>query len=240
MIRCIIIDDEQHAIEVTRNFCHKIPYLEILGTFTAPTEAAAFINLNMSSIDLVFLDIEMPQFSGINFLKAYSFPNVIMVTGYADFALDSYQYGVIDYLLKPFSFDRFSSAIAKVYDKRQKAQSVNGNLLEQHSDALYIKTERNKYVKIAYTDIKYIQGAANYSIIHTNSSMEIMVASKRLKDFEEQLPKGRFQRIHKSHLINMDYFESLQGSSITLRTTDKKLIVGASYRKDFLDFINNH
>lgn len=239
MIRCIIIDDEKHAIEVTSSFCQKIPYLEIIGTFTVPADAVAYIDLNRSSIDLVFLDIEMPQFSGIDFLKAYSFPNVIMVTAYADFALESYQYGVVDYLLKPFSFDRFSIAIAKIYKKYLNAEIPAGNFTEQRSNVLYLKTERNKYIKLDYEDIKYIEGASNFSVIHTATPfMETVVTTKGLKDLEEQLPRECFQRIHKSYIINMDCFESLEGYSITLRDTDKKLMVGASYRKNFIDFIN--
>ncbi|MGO1595006.1 MAG: LytR/AlgR family response regulator transcription factor [Sphingobacterium sp.] len=237
MIRCIIIDDEQHAIEVTRSFCHKIPYLEIIGAFTVPADAAAFIDLSSTSIDLVFLDIEMPRFSGIDFLKAYSFPNVIMVTAYADFALDSYQYGVVDYLMKPFSFDRFSVAVAKVYDKHQKTEAVFEDSVEQ-SDVLYLKTERNKYIKLDYADIKYIEGAANFTVIHTNTLKNIVISSRRLKDLEQQLPRNRFQRIHKSHLINMDHFESLDGNQIKLKATGEKLVVGASYRRYFIDFIN--
>lgn len=237
MIRCIIIDDEQHVLNVMYNFCAKIPYLEITGAFTVPAEAAAFIDLYRESIDLVFLDIEMSRFSGIDFLKAYSFLNVIIVTAYSDFALDSYRYSVVDYLLKPFPFDRFSTAINKVYDKFHKSNAASGLHMKQHSGVVYLKTERNKYVKLDYSDIKYIEGAGNFTIIHTNTLMGTVVASKRLKDLEHQLPRNRFQRIHKSHLINMDHFESLDGNRIKLKAANETLVVGASYRKYFIDFI---
>ncbi|MEJ5054148.1 LytR/AlgR family response regulator transcription factor [Sphingobacterium sp. MYb382] len=238
MIRCIIIDDEQHAIEVMHSFCDKIPYIQVVGVFTAPTEAAAFININRSNIDLVFLDIEMPRISGIDFLKAYPFPNVIIVTAYTNFALDSYQYGVIDYLLKPFSFDRLCIAIAKVYEKHQKTKVASEKSIEHKNDVIYLKIERNKYIKLDYKDIKYIEGAANFTAVHTKSSLDPIVASRRLKDFEEQLPCDRFKRIHKSYMINMDYFKSLEGNSIKLQATDKKLIISASYRKRFINFLD--
>ena len=237
MISCIIIDDEEHAIEVTRSFCKKIPYLDIIGEFSDPIQAVSFIDLHKQKIDLVFLDIEMPRFSGIDFLKAYPFLNVIMVTAYTDFALDSYQYGVVDYLHKPFSFDRFSMAIHKVY-KRHTDTSIPSNLLEEENHVLYLKTERNKYIKLTHAEIKYIKGAQNFTIIHT-TSIEI-ITSLRLKELEQQLPTNRFLRTHKSYIINMDHFESLNGNCIKLQATQDSLHLGAAYRQDFLDYINRH
>lgn len=238
MIRCIIIDDEQHSIDVVRNYCKKFPYLKIIGEFSLPLEAHNFIASHQNCIDLVFLDIEMPQFSGIDFLKSYSFPNVIMVTAYADFALDSYRYGVVDYLLKPFSFDRFSDAIAKVYSRHQDFENTATNKLrEENNEVLYLKTERNKYVKLDYKAIKYMEGAGNFTVIHTIIPSNKIITSKRLKELEEQLPSRYFKRVHKSHLINMDYFDTLDGNMITLKSDNEKLALGESYRKCFIDFL---
>ncbi|WP_140937575.1 LytR/AlgR family response regulator transcription factor [Sphingobacterium lumbrici] len=237
MINCIIVDDEEHALEVIRNFCKKIPYLNIIGEFSNPLKAVSFINLHSSEIDLVFLDIEMPHFSGIDFLKAYSFfPNVIMVTAYTDFALDSYQYGVVDYLLKPFSFDRFSMAINKVREKQKKNKAIFKNIQEEERHILYLKMERNKYIKLTYAEIKHIQGAKNYTVIQT--ATEAIVASERLNELEQLLPPNCFLRTHKSFIINMDHFESLKGNRIQLKGTDDDLPLGATYRQGFLDYIN--
>src|SRR5690606_33605047 len=124
--------------------------------------AVSFIDSYSDKIDLVFLDIEMPRLSGIDFLKAYSFPNVIMVTAYSNFALDSYQYGVVVYLLKPFSFDRFSMAINKVRERQEKNKAISKKTQEEESHILYLKTTRKKYIKLKHAEIKYIQGAENY------------------------------------------------------------------------------
>lgn len=235
MINCISIDDEEHALEVIRVFCKKIPYLNIIGEFSDPIKAVSFIDLNNDEIDLIFLDIEMPRLSGIDFLKAYSFPNVIMVTAYSDFALDSYQYGVVDYLLKPFSFDRFSMAINKALERQGKNKAISTNIRQEESHILYLKIARKKYIKLAHAEIKYIEGAHNYAVIHTTTQK--IVASERLNELKQLLPT-KFIRIHKSFIINMDHFEFLNGNSIQLKGTDDNLPLGATYRQNFLDYIN--
>lgn len=236
MISCIIIDDEEPAMEVVRNFCKKIPYLDVIGTFSDPLEAVSFIDLYADKIDLVFLDIEMPRFSGIDFLKAYRFAHVILVTAYTDYALSSYEYAVADYLHKPFSFDRFSMAVTKVYERQQKSKGTSNDNKKEESEALYLKIERKKYIKLAYTEIKYIEGAKNFTIIKTLK--EEIVTSLRLKELEQLLPANRFLRIHKCHIINMDHFESLDGNSIRLKATDERLQLGATYGQDFLKYIS--
>ena len=235
MIKCIIIDDEGHAIDLTRKCCAKIPYLEVIGEFTETAEAVSFIDQHKKEIDLVFLDIQMPRFSGIDFLKAHNFPNVILVTGFDEYALDSYAYGVKDYLLKPFSFERFSLAVQKVYDAQDSGRGQAAETKEKDDEVLYLKTERNKYVRVAYRDIRYIQATGNYSLIYTATDQ--LLATQRLKDFEEILPKGRFFRIHKSHIIHMDYFESLDDNTIKLKEVDSTLQLGTVYRQDFINFL---
>ena len=234
MIRCIIIDDEQHAIDVIRTYCRRIPYIEVVGEFTDPREAVAFLDAQSDNVDLVFLDIEMPRFSGIDFLKAYTFPNVILVTAYTEYALESYQYGVVDYLLKPVAFERFSVAVKRAHERQQS--KITAQRSESPSkDAIYVKTDRYKVEKIALQDIVYIQGAQNFSVIRT-TNREI-VASLRLKELEEQLPDERFVRIHKSHIIHMDYLEALEGKNVRLKNVDRKLQVGEAYKIDFLRLI---
>src|SRR5690606_4303570 len=234
MIRCIIIDDEQHAIDVIRTYCRRIPYIEVVGEFTDPREAVAFLDAQSDNVDLVFLDIEMPRFSGIDFLKAYTFPNVILVTAYTEYALESYQYGVVDYLLKPVAFERFSVAVKRAHERQQS--KITAQRSESPSkDAIYVKTDRYKVEKIALQDIVYIQGAQNFSVIRT-TNREI-VASLRLKELEEQLPDDRFVRIHKSYIIHMDYLEALEGKNIQLKNVDRKFVIGGAYKPDFLRII---
>lgn len=234
MIRCIIIDDEQHAIDVIRTYCRRIPYIEVVGEFTDPREAVAFLDAQSHSVDLVFLDIEMPRFSGIDFLKAYTFPNVILVTAYTEYALESYQYGVVDYLLKPVAFERFSTAVKRVHERQQS--KITANRRESPSkDSIYVKIDRNKIEKIALQDIVYIQGAKNYAVIQTKT--QSIVSSLRLKELEEQLPDERFVRIHKSHIIHMDYLEALEGNNVRLKNINRTLVLGGAYKPDFLRLI---
>lgn len=175
MISCIIIDDQQHAIDILENYCERIPYLKIINRFTDPLEASKFINLNIDKIDLVFLDIEMPLLSGMDLLKAYNLPNVILATGNSNYALSSYEYGVVDYLLKPYSFDRFSQAVHKVYEKfRSNTKNLTDRqLIKDKDEYMFVKTERNKYVKVLFKDIIYIQRANNYSIFNTTKGSVI-------------------------------------------------------------------
>lgn len=238
MINCVIIDDEEYALGVTRSFCKRIPYLHIIAEFIDSLDATTFIDKHKSEIDLVFLDIEMPRFSGIDFLRAYTFPNVILVTGHPDHALSSYEYGVVDYLLKPFSFERFAKAINKVYAKQQQEIEEMPMVRQEQEerDALYIKEERNKYTKIPHAIIKYIKGAKNYSVIQTTTA--VIIAPLRLKDLAERLPANRFQRIHKSCIIHMEHFESLERNIIKMHATEEALQLGTAYRQDFLIFLN--
>lgn len=229
-ISCIIIDDEEYAVDLLETFCTKTPYLNIIGRFTNTIEACAFIDLQKAKIDLVFLDVEMPRFSGIEFLKKYAFPNVILATAYSDYALSSYEYGVIDYLLKPFSFERFSQAVAKAYTKiYSSAPSSSIQKIEnEEKESFFVKTERNAYVKINQKDILYIEGAQNYSIIRTVS--ENIITGLRLKALESQLPETQFIRVHKSHIINLHHLESIKDNFIRLKYVDQNLVVGAAYK----------
>ncbi|MBL1408210.1 LytR/AlgR family response regulator transcription factor [Sphingobacterium faecale] len=235
MINCIIIDDEQHAIDVTKHYCGRVADLDVRSTFTDPTAAVAYIEANGEAIDLVFLDIEMPRFSGLDFLKAYDLKNVVLVTAYSDFALDSYRYGVVDYLLKPFSFERFCLAINKVSEKIERNKKVSEDV-EKEPRSLCLKLDRQKYVKLAYEDIKYIQAAQNYSVIYTMT--EQIIVPFRLQEVQKLLPSERFPRIHKSHIIHMDYFEILDGKTIKLKATDRHLLLGPTYKQEFLKIIN--
>lgn len=234
MIRCLIIDDEQHAIDVIRTYCRRIPYLEVLGEFTDPREAVAYLDAESHSVDLVFLDIEMPRFSGIDFLKAYTFPNVILITAYTEYALESYQYGVVDYLLKPVAFERFSTAVKRVHE-RQQSKIMAYRRENPSKDSIYVKTDRYKIEKVALQDIVYIQGAKNFSVIRTINGE--IVSSLRLKELEELLPGERFVRIHKSYIIHMDYLEALEGKNIQLKNVDRKFVIGGAYKPDFLRII---
>lgn len=239
MIKCIIIDDQQHAIDVVENYCERIPYLNIIDRFTDPLEASKYISQNIDNIDLVFLDIEMPRLSGMDLLKAYTLPHVILATGNPDFALSSYEYGVVDYLLKPYSFERFSKAVHKVYEKINKNinSSTKPHIYTKEDEYMFVKTERNKYVKVIFKDIIYIERANNYSLFKTTKG--IVISNYSLLDLEVNLVNKNCVRVHRSYIINMDYFEFLDANKIQLKKADKDLELGNKYKPDFIKLIEH-
>lgn len=233
MIKCIIIDDEQHAIDVILNFCTITPYISVLKTFTDPLMAVPFIQAN--DIDVIFLDINMQSISGIDFIKSHQLKNVILTTAYSEYAVDSYQYDVIDYLLKPISFDRFLAATQKVVNRKTK------NLTQKHEDStdfFYVKTDRDKFVKLNFSEIKYIEGLKNYITIHTTKDKIITLLN--MKSMAENLPSIFFIRVHRSFIINWSFFESIEGNMIRLSDVDNSIPLGSTYKSSFLDRLNQH
>jgi len=232
MINCIIIDDEQHSIDLIRNFCSNIPYLNVLKEFVNPVEASSYLTSNQ--VDLIFLDINMPKFSGIDFIKLHKQTNVILITAYSEYALDSYEYGVIDYLLKPISFDRFLNATHKAFTLTTK----NISQISQRIDTpyFYVKTDRGKFVKLNFKDIKYIEGLKNYILICTTNDKIITLLN--MKSMEEKLPSNSFIRVHKSYIINWEYFDSIDGNTIRMADVDLSVPLGNTYRTTFLETLN--
>jgi DNA-binding LytR/AlgR family response regulator len=151
-----------------------------------------------------------------------------MVTAYSNFAVDSYQYGVIDYLLKPFSFDRFSMAVAKVYERHQSHGGTNKRNIDNEIDAVYLKADRRKHMQVELQNIQYIKGAANFSVVFMRNNDEIIV-SDRLNKLAEKLPLKRFLRIHRSFIINMDHVEYVDGSKVKLKGIDNHFTIGPAY-----------
>lgn len=237
MIKCVIIDDEQHAIDLIRSFCDKIPYLHVIGEFNDPLQAVPFIDKN--EVDLVFLDINMQTISGMDFLKLYQISNVILVTAYPEYALDSYEYGVIDYLLKPIAFDRFVSAVQKVLNnKRKSIADINTGEASNDKAHFYIKTDRDKTIKLNVAEVKYIEGLKNYICIHTVKDKIITLLN--MKSMQDNLPADRFIRVQKSYIINLDYFDSIEGNMIRLVDTDEAIPLGNTYKIDFLEVLNKN
>lgn len=234
MINCIIIDDEQHSIDLIRNFCVKIPYLNVIEEFINPIEASSY--LASHQVDLIFLDINMPKISGIDFIKLHKQTNVILITAYSEYALDSYDYGVIDYLLKPISFDRFLNATNKVLNITPK----NISQKSQSNDAqyFYVKTDRGKFIKLNFKDIKYIEGLKNYILICTINDKIITLLN--MKSIEEKLPSNSFIRVHKSYIINWEYFDSIDGNTIRIAEANLTIPLGNTYRPAFIEKLNMH
>lgn len=234
-IRCLVIDDERLAREYLKNYISKVPELELVGDFNSPLKATELIK--SGDIDLLFLDIQMPDITGVDFLKSLNNkPEVIFTTAYQEFALEGFNLNVVDYLLKPFSFERFFQAVNKVIDKLEfkQATSTEAKLLvsspiDLKVDFISIRADRKLY-KINYKDLSYIEGQKAYVTFYTNKKRITALAS--LKELEDSLPKDKFIRIHKSYIVAIQDIVSLEGNMIEIN--DMQLPVGKSYKDDVL------
>lgn len=234
-LKAIIVDDEPLAQNVIEQYALKIPELEIIEKCN--DAICAHKTLQENQVDLIFLDINMPKLSGISFLKNLKdAPLIIFTTAYSDYALEGYELNAVDYLKKPFSFERFSKAFFKAQElfmlKHKSAQSV---LKEETNEFIFIKSNKKTY-KVKFSEIYYIEGLGDYIQIHLQNDK--IVTNLSMKKIYDLLPDNQFYRIHKSFIISIDKIELVEGNMVKIN--NKRLPVGNSYRQDFLKFINSH
>ena len=222
-INCLIIDDEPWALDLLGDFIQKVPYLNLVGRCEGPVQALPYFEND--AIDLVFLDIKMPDFTGIQFLKTISKrPAVIFVTAHNEFALAGYELDAVDYLLKPVPFERFMTAVRKAYEYiglRKNKTTV------RNDDFLFIKTA-HKIQKIFYADIVYLEGLKDYTKIHLADSKKPFVTLQSLKYFESRLPDDQFIRIHRSYIVSLRKVDTVSRKSVLLG--DIELPCSENYR----------
>jgi DNA-binding LytR/AlgR family response regulator len=225
--KCAIVDDEFLARQYIRDYVGRLPFLALTGDYDSPL--LILEELKNNEIVILFLDIEMPDISGLDFLKTLNpQPYVILTTAYREYALEGYEYNVVDYLLKPFSFDRFLKAVNKAIDRAQKETVEAGSPTAGQSlgDYLTIRADRKLY-KIEFDDLIYVEGQRAYVTLHTRQKN--ITALIALKDLELQLPSDRFIRIHKSFIVSVRHMESLEGNQVEI-AGKVKLSVGSNYR----------
>jgi DNA-binding LytR/AlgR family response regulator len=227
---CLIIDDEQLARKLLQEFVSKIPSLELKGMCKNPLEALEI--MHTETIDILLLDIQMPELTGVEFLKTIkNRPATIFTTAYSEFALEGYQLDVIDYLVKPFSLDRFILAINKAMefiDLKRKA-SETSSVIRNETEHLLLHADHKIY-KVKLTDIMYIEGLKEYVSYYTREKRIIVLQS--LKSIEESLPPDRFIRVHRSYIVPIDRIKSLDGNQVQIG--DKLIPIGRSYKEDVL------
>jgi len=227
-IKCLIVDDEQYARKLIAGYINKIPELELAGECKNSMEAIA--SLRNEQIDLMFLDIQMPDLTGVDLLKTLTTkPVVIFTTAYKEHALEGYELDVIDYMMKPIAFERFVQGVNKAMDFiRMKIQSNPTELVRNKTNTddntLIIKADY-KFYRIKYSDILYIEGLKEYVTFYTVQRKYVVHES--LKHLEEILPLSRFMRIHKSYIINKDKVDSMYGNIIEIKDTE--IPIGKSY-----------
>jgi len=213
-INCLIVDDEQLARGLLESYISKIPYLVLIKSCKSALEAVEY--LQNDHIDLMFLDIQMPDLTGIEFLQTLKKkPLVIFTTAYKEFAIDGYVLDVIDYMLKPISFERFMQGTNKALEQIKLIKTVLQTNNTQITTKNYIQLKANhKIYKVKYTDIMYIEGLKEYVSFHTKTKKIIVLES--LKKLEETLPSTQFLRIHKSYIINTEMVTSLFGAQLEI------------------------
>lgn len=227
-ITCLIVDDEPLAINVLKEFVNEVPQLELVGSASSAMEA--FAALSEKSIDLVLLDIEMPNMNGIEFVKSLKTPpSVIITTAYREYAFESYEIDVVDYLLKPISFNRFFKAVSKLIE--QKGGSVpKEDLVEAPKGGSIYVYANKKNLKVYFDDITYVESIKDYITIHTLSSQ--IVSKSTITKFEDLLPDS-FIRIHRSFIVNAKHITAYTHQDVEL--DEVELPIGSSYKQKVID-----
>jgi DNA-binding LytR/AlgR family response regulator len=234
-VRALIIDDEPLAQDVIKQYANKLPELNIIGTCN--DAICAHSKLQEEVIDLLFLDINMPKLSGISFLKNLKNPPlVIFTTAYSEYALEGFELNAVDYLKKPFSFDRFCKAYFRAEELLQLQRTSNSvPKSEIENDFLFIKANK-KTIKVNFNEIQFIEGLGDYIKIHLKDNK--IVANLSMKKIHSLLPQDKFYRTHKSFIVSLENIDSIEGNMTVLGNS--KLPIGNSYRADFMKFVKNY
>ena len=224
MIKAIAIDDEPPALKVVTNFCERIDFIELQKTFIKPGEALQYLEKN--PVDLLFLDIQMPSLSGIDLYKSVKNTMVIFVTAYSEFAVEGFNLNAVDYLLKPFSFERFLQAVEKAKREFKTIQDLNAS-------HLFIRADYS-LIKIELRDIQYIEGLDDYLKIHLLSRKPV-VARMTMKNILELIPETEFVRVHRSFIIPVKRIKAIKNKTILL--PEIEIPIGSSFEDNLKGFI---
>jgi DNA-binding LytR/AlgR family response regulator len=240
LLKCIIVEDETLAQDVIKNHLDRIGRLELAGVYRNAPEALEA--LKTLDVDVMFLDIRLPGMSGLNFLRSLSNPPlVVLTTAYAEYALESYEFNVIDYLLKPISFERFVRAVSKILDGRLYSQAnIDGQLRPVDGgggsprpvDHIFIRSN-SKFFRVNFSEILYVEGMKDYLKVHT--AEYALVTHQTMNELEKTLPAQRFIRVHKSYIVAVGQIRSIYGNSIELGKVT--IPIGVSYKEAVMGLI---
>jgi len=225
MLRCIAVDDEPLALELLEDNISKLPYLHLVAKCGNAMEAMKV--LQSQTIDLIFLDIQMPGLTGLQFIQSLSQkPMIILITAYEKFALEGFNLDVVDYLVKPVALERFVKACNKAWElfQMKTTSSPQGT---PSPDYFFVNVDYS-LLKITFSDIIWIEGLKDYIKIHLKSSNKAVITRMGMKTIEEQLPQQKFIRIHKSYIVSIDYITAVRKNSVFIGAME--LPVGESYR----------
>lgn len=230
MIKCIVIDDEQPAIDIMKHYISKMPELQLVATFTNPL--LGMQEIKKEGIQLVFLDIQMEEMSGLDVMNIINQDvKVILCTAFPEYAIEGFNLDAMDYLLKPISFDRFSKAVKKVQSALQSADGA-AKVEAVEEDHIFVKTEqKGKLIKIYFKDIDFIEAMGNY--ITFNHAKNKIVAYSSIKNLELVLPTHTFMRIRKSYIISLPKISMIENGFVVL-TNGQRISIGSNYKEAFM------
>lgn len=234
-MKCTVIDDEPYALELIKDYIQRTPFLELASCFSNPFKAMDF--LNKERVDLIFLDINLPEISGIQLYKSLNYsPLVIFTTAYPEFAAESYEYNAVDYLVKPIKYDRFLKAVNKasglITTSSDSIPQEVKPVQKSKDDCIYIKSG-NQLVKVFPNEILYIEAAGNYMFFHTREKKVMSLLNA--KEVLELLPRNNFVRIHKSFIISLDHIDAIERHDVIVN--GKRIPIGITYREHFLSVL---
>ncbi|HEV2353613.1 MAG TPA: LytTR family DNA-binding domain-containing protein [Puia sp.] len=230
MLKCIIVEDETLAQDVLKSHLDRLGSLELAGVYRNAREAEAA--LRTREIDIMFLDIRLPGMSGLQFLGGLrDSPLVVLTTAYAEYALESYEFNVIDYLLKPISFERFSRAVSKVVDNRIFTAAAK-DADPFSTDHIFVRSN-GKFFRVNFSEILFVQGRRDYLKIHTPDYS--LITHQTMNDLEQSLPSRQFIRVHKSYIIALRHIRAIYGNSIELGKVT--IPIGVSYKDAVMNLL---
>jgi two-component system LytT family response regulator len=233
MNTCYVIDDEYHAIDTLVGYINKFPGLNLVGSNTNPLEAINEIR-NSAQVDIVFLDVDMPELSGLDVADIISpYTSVIFTTAYPNYAVQAFEKNGSDFILKPISFERFTKSVTKVQDLLRSKNMADQHMANEH---FFINPGiKGRMIQLSYADILYIEGLKNYVVIYTTEGKYITYLSMR--EIEKAIPLSKFIRIHKSYIVNIDRIKSIDGNNVILAQSNE-LPIGISFKDSFINMIN--
>ena len=227
----LIVDDEPLAQEILETYIQKFPNLKLMQKCSNAVEAHAA--LQMHDIDLIFLDIQMPQITGLDFLKTLvNPPKVIFTTAFSEYAVEGYELNIVDYLLKPISFERFAKAVNKATVSEGENASLGSGAAQ---DFMFVKSDK-KLVKVFFNEIYYIEGLKDYVILHTPKGR--LVTLQTMKSLESKLSDELFMRIHRSYIVNIGHIDILDGNTVVINK--KSIPIGKNYKENLLEVVNKN
>ncbi|MCK4661225.1 MAG: response regulator transcription factor [Bacteroidales bacterium] len=232
-MNCIIIDDDDLSRKIVEEFVKKTEFLNLISSFSNAVDAMCVFN-GPEPIDLIFLDVEMPEMTGLEFLKSIeNSPQIIIISGQEKYALEAFEYNVVDYLLKPISLARYYKSVNKVHKRYNETSKISGTREE-----IFIKKKNSTLVRLKYDDILWVEALENYVIVNTyNQKFTIHFTMKAITN---KLPNQKFKRVHRSYIVNVNKIDVIEDNTVIIKSEigNKVIPIGKSYKDNLMNYLN--